>query len=392
MNILFLSAWYPYPANNGSRLRIYNLLKGLASAQHQITLISFVDQPEVDLSGLSEICKEVITVPWESNLLSTRQKRFAFLSKTPQSFLDTFSEKMANAIRMVFQHSEIDLVIASQIKAGAYGKYLQGTPAIFEELELGVMYDQFAAADSFKQKCRYALTWYKHKMFVESVFNHYQICTVVSIEEKKLFEQKLNLPQIASHVIPNGVDVSSYTPFRTQKKNKNTLIYTGSFGFFANYDAMVWFVGKVLPIVQSKVADVKLVITGDHKNLPLPENDSVELTGFVDDIRPLVAEASISLAPLLQGGGTRLKILEAMALGTPVVATSKGAQGLDATPGLHFLQADSAEEFANKVIQVIKNDELAHQLTQKAFELVTSKYDWNVILPEFLEIVKCLKN
>lgn len=391
MNILFLSAWYPYPTNNGSRLRIFNLLKGIAHAGHDITLISFEDQPLIDKAALKGICSDVITIPWETGKLTGNQKLLAPLNKTPQSFLDTFSDKMVAAIRAVLAQKQIDVVIASQIKAAAYGEYLKGVPALFEELELGVMYDQPDKAESFIQKSRYKLTWYKHKNFVENVFNHYQACTVVSSEEKVLFAQNINQPNVPCHVIPNGVDVVQYVDFQTTNKKKNSLIYTGAFSFLANYDAMVWFVGEVLPIIQRQIPDVKLTITGDHKNKPLPENSAVSLVGFVDDIRPLIAESAVSLAPLLTGGGTRLKILEAMALRTPVVATSKGAQGLDATPGEHYLKADTPQDFADKVVRLLQDDSLAQSVANKAYVLVNEKYDWGAILPQFMDVLECLR-
>ncbi|MEM9773161.1 MAG: glycosyltransferase family 4 protein [Chloroflexota bacterium] len=391
MNILFLSAWYPYPTNNGSRLRIFNLLKGIAHAGHKITLISFEDQPLIDKAGLADICCDIITIPWESGQLTGIRKRLAPLNRTPHSFLDTFSDKMVGAIEAVLAQKDIDIVIASQIKAAAYGEYLKGIPAIFEELELGVMHDQPNEIESLLHRSRYKLTWYKHKNFVEKVFDHYQACTVVSSEEKVLFEKNINQPDVPCHVIPNGVDVAQYVDYQTSKKKKNTLIYTGSYGFFANYDAMVWFVGKVLPIIQERVPDVKLTITGDHKNKLLPENSAVKLVGFVDDIRPLIAESAVSLAPLLVGGGTRLKILEAMALCTPVVATSKGAQGLDAIPGVHYQKADAPRDFADEVVRLLHDDSLAQSIADEAYALVHSKYDWGVILPQFMEVVECLK-
>lgn len=100
---------------------------------------------------------------------------------------------------------------------------------------------------------------------------------------------------------------------------------------------MVWFLDEVYPIIRQNVPQLRLTITGDHAGKPLPSADGVTLTGFVDDVRPLIAGAGAAVVPIRQGGGTRLKILEAMAVGTPVVATSKGAEGLDVTDGENIL-------------------------------------------------------
>jgi len=167
-----------------------------------------------------------------------------------------------------------------------------------------------------------------------------------------------------------------------------TLIFTGSFRYFANHDAMVWFLGQVYPRIQAQAPDVHLTITGDHANLPLPCTEGVTLTGFVEDVRPLIATAWISVVPLRLGGGTRLKILEAMALGTPVIATSKGAEGLEAQQEEHLLIADTPEAFVEAVVRVLKEPELRRRLTDNAYQLVRDKYDWAVVMPRFLNLVE----
>lgn len=388
MKILFLSAWYPYPPSNGSKLRIYNLIRGLSEHNHEVTLISFTDEANPDTSGLDSLCEAVYPIPWVEGQLSATQRKLALFSSTPQSFLDTYSQQMVDTINKVIAANRFDVAVASQIKAATYGRFLQGIPAIFEEIELGVMYEQYSAAESLKRKMRYGMTWAKHRTYMRQVLNDFKVCTVVSGEEKVFVEERIDRPDVECAVIPNGVDVDQYLPFHGQAK-PNRLIYTGSFGFSANYDAMVWFVGDVLPLIQEEFPNVSLTITGDHKNLPLPENKAVTLAGFVDDIRPLVAQSAISLAPLLTGGGTRLKILEAMALKTPVVATSKGAQGLDATSGTHCLIADSPSQFAAAVVQLLNDHNLANTLVENAHTLVRSTYDWKVILPQFVELIEC---
>jgi glycosyltransferase involved in cell wall biosynthesis len=132
------------------------------------------------------------------------------------------------------------------------------------------------------------------------------------------------------------------------------------------------------------VPTAQLIITGDHGNLPLPSMKNVLLAGYVDDIKSLIAASTVALAPLWSGGGTRLKILEAMALGTPVVTTSKGAEGLEAEPGKHLFVVDDPAEFAQAVIQILCDTELRQRLAADANELVRSRYDWGHVMPEFL--------
>ncbi|GJM42292.1 MAG: hypothetical protein DHS20C20_25740 [Ardenticatenaceae bacterium] len=151
---------------------------------------------------------------------------------------------------------------------------------------------------------------------------------------------------------------------------------------------MVWYLQEVNPLVQAQIPDVHLSITGDHANMPLPPANNVTLTGFVDDIRSWIASSCLSLAPIFMGGGTRLKILEAMALRTPVIATSKGAEGLDVEHGKHLLLADTPQEYADAVVTLLRNPDLYKKIADNGYQLIAEKYDWPSVTPHFLHLVE----
>jgi glycosyltransferase involved in cell wall biosynthesis len=132
---------------------------------------------------------------------------------------------------------------------------------------------------------------------------------------------------------------------------------------------------------------VRLTITGDDAGKTLPAAANVLRTGFVEDVRPVIARAAVSIAPIFTGGGTRLKILEAMALRTPVVSTTKGAEGLDIEHGRHLLIADTAEVFADAVLSLLRDAQFRQGLAERAYQLVTEKYDWAAVMPLFLNVV-----
>lgn len=144
MRILFLSPWYPYPTNNGSKLRIFNLLRGLAQ-QHEVTLLSFADQPQADQNSpeLRSLCSEVQVVPWKPFQPRSWRARLGFFSLTPRSVIDTFSPEMKQRIKQALTERSYDLVIASQAGMAGYGSYFGGLAALFEEVELGVPYESF---------------------------------------------------------------------------------------------------------------------------------------------------------------------------------------------------------------------------------------------------------
>jgi glycosyltransferase involved in cell wall biosynthesis len=174
----------------------------------------------------------------------------------------------------------------------------------------------------------------------------------------------------------------------TRDPEPNTLIFTGSFRYHANYEAMVWFLQEVFPLVLAQKPEVQLTITGDHAGKTLPMLENVNLVGFVDDVQSLIASSWVSVVPLLVGGGTRLKILEAMALCTPVVSTTKGAEGLNIQHGEDILIADTPEAFAKAVIRLLRDRDLREKLAGNAYRLVADEYNWPVIMPRFLELVE----
>jgi glycosyltransferase involved in cell wall biosynthesis len=326
----------------------------------------------------------VHVIPWKEFDPHSLRARLGFFSLKPRSIIDTFSSEMAGKITDLLRHQKYDLVIASQLQMAAYAPYFREVPAIFEELEIGLSYEDSRRALGWKKRLRHAFTWFKLRRYLARLLRSFRAVTVVSEQERELVRQ--NFPSARDIlVMPNCINVEDYQDIRTEPK-PNTLIFTGSFRYHTNYEAMLWFVGKVFPLVLQEVSTAQLIITGDHADLPLPAMHNIILAGYVDDIKSLIASSTVALAPLWSGGGTRLKILEAMALGTPVVATSKGAEGLDAQPGTHLFIADEPETFAEAVVQILCDKELRQRLALSGNELVRSRYEWGSVMPGFLQL------
>jgi glycosyltransferase involved in cell wall biosynthesis len=385
MRILFLSTWFPFPTTNGSKIRVYGLLRGLAQ-QHEVTLLSFIDRESRhnESPKLQSLCREVKVIPAQPFDPNKKRISLDYLSPTPKMIRDTFSPEMARCIRETLSLEKYDLVIASQLGTAIYSSSFGDTPALLEEAELGVLYEKYANAASPAAKVRNGLTWIKHRRYVAELLPDFRVCTVVSEQERGLLSQVA--PKYQSvEVIPNFINLDEYDHVRVDPR-PNQLIFCGPFRYFANHEAMVWFIQEVYPRIQAHVPEVSLVITGDHADLPLPSASNVTLTGFMEDIRSLIASSSVSIVPLLSGGGTRLKILEAMALGVPVVATSKGAEGLDIITDQHLLIADSPRAFADNVVRLLMDPAKGKEITARACQLVAEKYDWAVVIPKFLEL------
>jgi len=386
MKILFLSAWYPYPPDNGSKLRIYNLLRGL-SEKHDVTLITFADQLATNTPPeLTELCADVHAVVRRPYHPASLRALLGLLSPTPRAIVDTYARSMAENIQRELEDCRYDLVIASEWATAAYWRAFHGAPAIYEDLELGIFEAKKAVAPTAFHRMSHRLTLLKLRFYLRRLLPRYGACTVVSEADGMLLHGMVPDYQ-AIEVIPNCVNLADYRNV-CEAPQPDTLIFTGSFRYFANHDAMVWFLREVYPRIRAQVHSVRLSITGDHADLPLPSADNVTLTGFVDDVRPLIASSWVALAPIRLGGGTRLKILEAMALRTPVVATSKGAEGLQLEHEEHLLIADTPEDFAEAVVRLFKEPGLRQRLVDHGYQAVQEKYNWPAVMPRFLNLVE----
>jgi glycosyltransferase involved in cell wall biosynthesis len=388
MKILFLSSWFPYPANNGSKIRIFNLLRGLAKV-HDVTIITFIDHPSInpDTPALKELCNKCIAVPWREFNPKSWRARIGILSSKPRFLLDTYSPEMECAIRQQISENKFDLVIVSQLTMASYYDAYKDIPSIFEEVELGALHDKTFRTGNWHGRVRNWLTWFKLKTYLSRILKSFVLCTVVSEKELAIFTDTFPSYKTKAVVIPNCVNAKEYQTTGIERKQHH-LIFTGTFHFAANYDGMLWFVEKVYPLVLEHVPDTKLLITGDHGGFPLPMTKNIERTGHVEDIKSLIASCNISIVPILSGGGTRLKILEAMALSTPVVSTSKGAEGLLVENGKHILIADDPERFASGLIRILQDNQFSQQLASNALQLVKEHYDWAQIMPGYLQMIE----
>jgi polysaccharide biosynthesis protein PslH len=187
-------------------------------------------------------------------------------------------------------------------------------------------------------------------------------------------------PETPVYAVPNGVDLSRFTP-RGIEREPRSLVFAGVMNYPPNNEGVRRFLEKILPLVAASVPDVRVTIVGQNPSRAVRRrtSDRVRVTGYVDDVRPYLESAEVFIAPLYAGGGTRLKILEAMAMGTPVVSTSIGCEGLRVRPGEHLLVADAPEEFARAILLLFRDHVLRGALAARGLELVQSGYGWDRI-------------
>jgi glycosyltransferase involved in cell wall biosynthesis len=283
---------------------------------------------------------------------------------------------MAKAVRARAGRS-YDLVIASQLHMAPYALLVRGVPRVIEELELAILREQPATQARLAGRLRYGLTWWKTRRYVAALMRRFIGATVVSERELALLRP---LAPARAHlaIVPNGVDTAACAGSFGDPE-ADTLIYPGALSYDANFDAVAHFLGTIWPRLRAARPSLRLRVTGratPEQIAALPPAEGVEFTGYLDDVRPAVARAWAEVVPLRKGGGTRLKVLEALALGTPVVSTSKGAEGLDLEPGRHILVADTAEAFAAATERLLGSPMLRRSLADQGRQ-AAARYDWH---------------
>lgn len=388
MNVLIVSAWCPFPADNGSRLRAFNLISQLAGQGHRLTLIAMA-QEESDLdaarSGLGPLCEGGVTLfPSRFFRAGTLRAWLGFFSPKPRMLLDTWQPEAAREIAWQCHDGPQDVVLALELGIAHYIPKNTPKPCFLDQVEVSSFVRSLADAPSLRRRLRVGLMVAKFRAHVASLAPIFESWTAVSEDERQAIFRLVG-EQIAPpiEILPNGVDLD-YNSFEPGSAyDPNALVYNGALSFYANREAVEHFVNDILPLIQQQRPGAFLSITGRYDTLgpddALRRNPGVRLTGYLNDIRPTVRGAAVCVVPLRKGGGTRLKILEAMALGTPVVATPRGAEGIDCAPGEDIFIADTVEEFAEATFALLADADLRRRIGSAGRRLVERHYGWDRI-------------
>jgi glycosyltransferase involved in cell wall biosynthesis len=210
-------------------------------------------------------------------------------------------------------------------------------------------------------------------------------CIVVSESDRRIL-LSMN-PHLRIDVIPNGVDTNLYQPL-AHSSISPALVFVGNMGYRPNIDAMNYFCRAIYPQIRREVADLEMWIVGINPSPEVKqlEGNGVHVTGPVNDVRPFYSRSTVCVIPLRAGGGTRLKILEAMAVGRPIVSTSIGCEGLEVVDGEHLFIADTPQQFVERTIALLRDEGLRQRISTQARKLVVTQYDWELITQRALQV------
>lgn len=394
MRILFLTPQLPYPPHQGRAIRNYNLIKNLAS-RHEVHLLSFVHSMDelIRATPLSQCCCgiENVLAPRRSQL-----RRFIslFFSPQPDMALRLPSEEFRAKLAAALRQEEFDVVQVEGIEMAQYGLCAGDGPLIvFDDHNAEYLLQRRAFETDVSHPRRWIgalyslIQWKKLSRYEAQVCRRADRVIAVSDADKRALQRLV--PGLEVAVVPNGVDTELYNvqiPITDAQLGFGhwSLVFTGKMDFRPNVDAVLWFYDQVLPLIQREVPDVHFYVVGQspHRRvLRLGDDPAVTITGYVDDVRPYIASSKVYVVPLRIGGGTRLKVLEAMAMGKAIVSTSLGCEGFDLRSGWELVIADSPAEFAQEVVDLLRDAPRSERLGWAARRFVEKRYDWRDIVP-----------
>ena len=405
LKILFLTPQLPYPPHQGTSIRNYHLIAHLAQG-NRVSLCSFLAGPleRADLGPLREMCQRV---EGEEEPGRTPAQRLwsTLTSLLPDMALRLASPAFHQRLAQWLERETFDVVEVEGIEMARYlqqvVEWRQGArpTVVFDDHNAEYLLQQRAFETDRRHPRRWAGAAYSLVQWRKLRRYEAHVCRladrVVAVSEADAEALKRLVPGLQPAVVPNGVDVGAYRAFVPPAEfpplAQPALAFTGKMDFRPNVDGILWFWQEVWPLVRAEVPGAHLYVVGQrpHARLsPLKEDPSVTVTGFVPDVRPYIAGAALYVVPLRIGGGTRLKVLEAMALGKAIVSTTLGCEGFPLEPGRHLLTADTPGDFAGAILALLRDEARRNALGDAAQSFAAGQYDWATIVPRLEALLR----
>lgn len=396
--ILVLTPQFPYPPHQGTTIRNYNLIAGLAR-RHEVHLLSFGDPAESRGTPVDTLCQSVQVVHPPQRSTDQRIKGLLF-SPLPDMALRLPSVPFQAALAATLDREAPDVVEVEGIELAQYlfqvadSRGEEKRPLlVFDDHNAEYVLQQRAFETDVRQPRRWIAAAYSFVQWRRLRGYECRACRtadrVVAVSQTDAEALKELLPGLEPVVVPNGVDMGFYSapvpPLEAQERpGAFDLVFTAKMDFRPNVDAVLWFAHEVLPLIRRESPETRFWVVGKdpHPRLaPLADDPGIKLTGWVEDVRPYIAGAALYVIPLRMGGGTRLKVMEAMAMGKAIVSTAVGCEGFDLVPGQELVVADSPAEFTTAVLDLLRDPDRRERMGHTARRFASSGYDWTLIVP-----------
>jgi len=393
VRILWLNAGLLLPLDKGGKLRTWHLMRHLAT-HHAITYVCFTepDASKEHREGMVEVCNSLVTVPRRDPAKGST----AFYVDAMRHLVNAFpyaagkyrSDEYAGRVQHLLQHGRFDVMVADFLPPVVNLPKSIPVPAVLftHNVEAEIWRRHAETASNPLSRMLLKQQWRRMLRFEREALTRFDLVLAVSETDRdtfaRLYPGALRRPV---HVVQTGVDTAYFTPMPGRERSRH-LVFTGSMDWLPNEDGMLYFVRDILPRIRAAEPEITLSIVG---RTPTPAvqrlaaGNGIEVTGRVDDVRPHVAAAAVYVVPLRIGGGTRLKIFEAMSMAKAVVSTAIGAEGLPITPGRDIVVADEPAAFADAVVQLLRDPEKRQRIESAARDLVVQHYDWAAVTRDF---------
>jgi sugar transferase (PEP-CTERM/EpsH1 system associated) len=395
VQILWLKTELLHPVDKGGKIRTYQMLKEL-KRDHQITYLTLDDgSAAVDArEKATEYCHDVISIPnhtsekfsaaFYSELASN------LLSPLPYAIKKYDSAPMLKQIVQLGASRRFDVIVCDFLAPAVNVPEDSPCPTVlFQHNVEAMIWKRHYQVQTNPLKRAYLWTqWRKMRKFERESCRRFDTVVTVSREDREVIKREYEAENV--YDVPTGVDVEFFRPSSDVDPLSNNLVFTGSMDWLPNEDAIRYFTEQIMPLIRQKISDVTLTVVGRNPYPGLVElskrDDSIVVTGRVDDVRPFMEKAAVYVVPLRIGGGTRLKIFEAIAMEKAVVSTSVGAEGLPVRNDEELILADTPEAFAGAVVRLLQDPEIAHRLGQRGAARVREMFGWRRVAENFASI------
>ena len=398
MHILFLTQILPYPPASGPKVKTWHVLRYLSERGYKITLASFVRPEELPyIEDVKKVCAAVHAVPVRRSRVSDAYYllRSQFTGRPFLVERDDLAE-MRSLVNRIVASESVDVIHADQLTMTQFAFPLH----VPDEKKPALVFDAHNAVWTITARMKQNAAFYlqlplgletsRIKKYEGRIVKDFDATLAVTEPDRlallDALHQHSSNGAVQISVIPIAVDTQQIQPVPRAEKSLNILTM-GTLYYPPNADGIRWFIQQVFPLVRQKLTGVKLTIIGknppkDFLKLAADETSGIVTTGFVPELDPYFARSAVTVVPVRAGGGMRVRILEAFARAAAVVTTTVGLEGIDACHGEDVLVADSPEDFAGSVINLLRDMELQKKLSANGRRLVEKKYDWQVVLGE----------
>jgi len=380
LNILFVANRFPYPPYRGDKLKIFNLAKRL-SKKHTLFLLTFV-QDKRDFGYVKELEKyfqkiELVYLPKYVSVLKCLIKLF---SAKPFQIIYFNSRKFDDTYKRFINENKIDVIHTQHLRMSQYSFQTKNIKRVLDLPDAYSLYWKRRAGLKRNFLIRlFNKIEYRKVIKYENIISEFDLNLVCSDEDKEFLKNSHCTSEI--EILPNGVDVDIFKDIKHDYSIPNRIIFTGNMDYAPNIDAASYFVRQILPVIEKKIPEVKFYIVGQKpvaKVLNL-QSKNVIVTGFAEDLALEYSKSTVAVSPVRIGAGTLNKVLEPMAMGIPVVSTEVGFKGLGAKSGEGVILANGTDDFAEKTIKLLENQEYREEVGRKGKKIVYSNFSWDNI-------------